>query len=721
MAPKTIKRFGGNSIQSSSFRAALISAPLPAAQNVFIAQAQADAQDSGAYTVDVRNLAVGIEILDYAARYALETQLKILFKRGARGDLEATFHDEALDYLLPCTVVNIAQDKDFPQFWTVLFQTGATNWRAVAAATDTWGPSGTSGAKAITVLGKDTTRLSLTITPTVGPASGYLKQELYQLVNVPLIDYGVRPWCVTIDTLALVGQAANKCQINQVSGIDAVVTTIPYDTVTGVLPSAGSGYCGTEQLSWTGKTGTTSGNLTGCTRGINGTTAAVHADNVEIKVSLLQADLNDFRVWIGDKETKRWIDSPASATTKVWFNVEQKPGFDLTLATAVAGSGTVTTLQFAVNATMKARLAAMPATGIVYRGTEWFLYSARDAVLCRLTISKRTFLGTTIAAHSAGATFKTIHKPITFTYGNSTIGNPADDDDHYDDDKPVFNLNLSDNTKWVWTAADKFYDPEYPSRPGSWLQFLKKNGDKTETYYFTANAESGAPALGTDVYTYLKGSVWTGEVVIGGWQFYWTGGISKATMTGRKLRTGTLWGSAVGLQRSVDGKTWAYVVATEATPAVVNVYSTITITDVVTANTTKFLRMGMFGSYGAANNAHMQIEGLTAIVYFVSANIPTGALLGAKDNATLDVTISNAESGDSVRVVVPMLLGQALVINGETNVVTFDEHNAHGTIALDDDSRSEILRLEPGANNLSITSADMGTLDVGLSWYSRRP
>lgn len=250
---------------------------------------------------------------------------------------------------------------------------------------------------------------------------------------------------------------------------------------------------------------------------------------------------------------------------------------------------------------------------------------------------------------------------------------------------------------------------------------MQKNGSLTQTYYYTLNAESGAPALGTDVFTYLKGSVWTGEVVTGGWLFTWAGGISKVTMTGKKYRSGTYWGTSVGLMKSLDGVNWSFVVATEATPTVAGTPSTWSNTDIVTPDATKYLRVGMFGSYQAANNAHMQIEGLTGIVYFVSANIATGTLLAVTDNITLDVEISNAESGDSVSMVSPMLLGKEFAVNGETNIVTFDGGNAHGAIALDDNSRSEIIRLQSGVNNLSIVSDDMGTLLIALSWYTRRP
>jgi hypothetical protein len=101
--------------------------------------------------------------------------------------------------------------------------------------------------------------------------------------------------------------------------------------------------------------------------------------------------------------------------------------------------------------------------------------------------------------------------------------------------------------------------------------------------------------------------------------------------------------------------------------------------------------------------------------------------LTAEDNVTLDAIVTNdqliddAEEVDSVRVITPMLIGKEFAINGESNEVTFDGMNAHSAITLNDDSRTEVLRLAPGNNELSITSADMGTLGIALSWYLRRP
>lgn len=63
--------------------------------------------------------------------------------------------------------------------------------------------------------------------------------------------------------------------------INASVTTLTVDDTTS-FPASGNLVCNTEEMSYTGKTPTT---FTGVTRGVNGTTAAVHGDNAPIFVA----------------------------------------------------------------------------------------------------------------------------------------------------------------------------------------------------------------------------------------------------------------------------------------------------------------------------------------------------------------------------------------------------------------------------------------------------
>jgi hypothetical protein len=63
-------------------------------------------------------------------------------------------------------------------------------------------------------------------------------------------------------------------------GINASVTTIVLDSVFQ-FPTSGTLLIGSEQITYTG-TNTESNSITGCVRGANGTTAAIHADNTAV-------------------------------------------------------------------------------------------------------------------------------------------------------------------------------------------------------------------------------------------------------------------------------------------------------------------------------------------------------------------------------------------------------------------------------------------------------
>lgn len=175
------------------------------AKPVYIEQAESDPLDADTYTVDVQNKVLRITIKNRGNRYALIRQLKTWFKRGTTGDLVVTFTDENFDYMLPCKVVNLVQDKDFPLQWIAILQTGTTAWRGVTAdVVGTWVVTGTSETLDVDVEGFDETYLSATLTPTGGPASGYLYQDLYQLPNTVGITHGLIAHRISVDTATLI-------------------------------------------------------------------------------------------------------------------------------------------------------------------------------------------------------------------------------------------------------------------------------------------------------------------------------------------------------------------------------------------------------------------------------------------------------------------------------------------------------------------------------------
>ena len=217
-----VKTFNGHDINDSNYFSALENPnDSSTARHVFIEQAESDPLEAGTFGVDPQNKILRIRITDYANRYALMRQLKTWFKRGVSGDLVVTFTDESFDYQLPCKVISFLQDKDIPMSWIAILQTGTTAWRGVTPDVEsTWVVTGTSETLDLDVAGFDETYLNVSLTPTGGPASGYLYQKLYRLTNTPGVELGLTPWRITVDTATLVGAGKMQADCDDLRIID---------------------------------------------------------------------------------------------------------------------------------------------------------------------------------------------------------------------------------------------------------------------------------------------------------------------------------------------------------------------------------------------------------------------------------------------------------------------------------------------------------------------
>ena len=632
----TTKTFNGHTLNSSSYRARILNAnALPAAISVFIDEAQADAVDAGTYTVEARDIGIHIRIIDYVNRYTLLDQLKGWLKRGTRGLLVATLEDGA-DYQLDCRVKNLVQDNNDPWVFTALLVSGNTAWRAVTADTAAWDVSATGGSHTIAVAGSDETRLNVVLTATANPTLGYLYQNLVQLINVPLVNYGLWKWCIALDTAALV--------------------------------SAGK----------------------------------------------MQADGDDLRVFVDGKEVNRWLADINTNHTHIWFNTTLGFGYSLTTRTAIAGSGTITSIDLAQTASMLAALKAMPASGILVRGTEWIAYSGKDLVNYKLTVTQRGTQGTTMQAHGAGSVFSFMEHAIMLYYGNSVATAPALSDSNYDLTKPCFNLSSSDNTRRVGDATTLF--------SGDWQQVITKIGNLSKLYTIKGDADSGDPALGISTTAwYRSGGSQMMDMITMGWKYYNPGGIQTITMTGRKYRNTANWIVYAGLQRSVDGATWISVFS-EAMPLGVSFEAWAAHSGVAIDSTSKYLFVTMTGYSSPLFNMFYKFELLTYTIEFTTANIPALTLLGERLNFTLNVRVQNDSyaGAPALDLSYIMQLNKAFTLDGEAYTADYDKVNAHGAVALDNANRSVWIPLVVGNNIITVVSADCGTLHVAASWYKRR-
>lgn len=435
----------------------------------------------------------------------------------------------------------------------------------------------------------------------------------------------------------------------------------------------------------------------------------------------MQADCDDLIVLVDGLQVRRWIADPNTDHTAIWINLTLAAGQSLTLLTPVASSGSVSELVFAKVATNYTALNALPARGYLVHGTEWFEYSAKDPRNYKVTISSRGALSTTMQAHNASDVFQWIQHPIVLMYGNPTATDPADDDDDYDNDKPVFDLSSSDNTSWVYTATSLFFSPELPNRPGSWKPVITKRGDVSGVYHFTQDAASGNPAMGLKMGSWLKLGKPAAESATLQWQFNHPGGISSITTTGAKYRETTTWPgtSAAQMQRGKTASSFVNVF-TDTTPSTAESWEAANHSSVSITGEYPWIRFVLTGSMKAEMGSLAAYEVLTATVNFVALNQPDGSLLAEKASLLLDLFLANGANDDTIELKYPLLLYSHLNGDGESHEITLDDVNAHNALILTDKGRSTWIRLEPGSNTLTVTGDNVGAMTITFRWKERR-
>ena len=619
-----------------------------------------------------------------------------------------------------------ATTKSMPQLqknvMTIILAIADPVWYEETESTDTWAITASGQTKNITVAGNVKAAPRFVATPTSVGGSGYGYKGFARwrnpsikkaMLNYPL-DIVDSDW----DTAALIADASNYVLINNVAGIDDSVTTIPYDGEVGSFPTSGMAYIGTEQISYTGLSG---GNITGVTRGINGTTAAAHANDVEIYYSYIQADGDDVRVMVNGSEVRRWLYGINTATTKVWVNLDFQPGIDLTLKTAIADSGAITAIFFNNNNVNKKAIKNLPEAGQLLIGDELFTYTAVDAKNLKVTGVTRSVKGTAAAAHAVDDPIYWIEHEIYIYFGNGTLEDPADDDPDYDKYKPIIALS-STNTSWVYTD---FMD-DARLRSGIWTPSINRTANRIDddhkSGFYTADADTESePAedMGMSIKAFQSGTRWKAESAIISWDLYHPAGVTAVTASGEKYRFTSKWPYA-RLKKNISGSSNKWVtVWTDATPTALQTWEDLAAHSAVALSSTYYyLKFEFSGTVGATADSvnYYEIDAVTLALD--SSNVPQGQFNAPQSNYHIQAVITNVTSGDWIKVTTGMELNTTLTIDCLNKLVYLVDNSPVANVTFSS-VRKDWLPLAPGVNQLKFE--DVGTAGVTLvtNWRDR--
>lgn len=533
-------------------------------------------------------------------------------------------------------------------------------------------------------------------------------QKTWAFPNYP-VDLTNGGW----DTASVIADNSNKCQINVGGGINASVTTIPYDTVTGTIPSQGMVYAGTEQISYTGRTGTTSGNLTGCTRGVGGTTAASHADNTVMYLSHMLINGADVRVFVGKGssapiEVDRWFGTGSNAinqaATKVWVNLDYSAKQEFTLKTSL-GSGAIT--EILVNED----ISSMPDEGALMLESEIITYTSKSDAGRRFrgTLTRGAY-ETSAATHAVGVTVRWIENVIYIYHGDASATVPTVDDTK----KPIIKLT-STNTSHIY---EEFFSTD--PRSAEWR--AAPSPVQTPTYTYTGNnityidpsTELGVSggrisATGAEVASYW---ILTNPAGITNWNFsngekrnlvLGVGLVQYNTQTSPNTPQANLWTTGYTIPATTLANTWQSWSDSRALGA-----------------TYYHIRLAV-----TTRSSVTRVEAADCTVTLDSGGAPS-VTFGSEvaNNHNIRATLSNDTTGESMYINSVIIEGQTLQIDTLTKRVRYlyNNQNRLGDVQLIDDNNTsggQWLRLQQGNNTLSWTETGVTSTAVVIKWRGR--
>lgn len=633
--------------------------------------------------------------------------------------------DSSKQYYIECTPLR------FPKIEGGVFKvrmwTNDPVWKTVTPATDSTAVTSSPTNDTITNNGNVDAYPTITITPTT-QGGGYLYRR-HVIIRNPLggLAQNNHPLDITgggLDFTGLTKDTSKSNQINVGAGISNSATTWAIDTaVGGGLPSTGGYFMmENEQCSYTSISGGTT--INGVTRGINGTTAATHADNVVMYQSLVQADGDDIRVMINGVEVERWLSGTvySDTTLKIWNVSDWPPGISMTLKTTLASSGETRIVLKNTEANKKA-INRLPDKGILYLDTEAIAYTSKNINKLSLTIANngRGIKDTTAAGHTAGITFYWIPLDIVIVYGNMTAETPVQTDIK----KPCFSLDNSTNTNWRYDSADSTFGDVAGLRAGAWKPSRPK-GVYSNWYTGDQGTFGTDPVtdMGAEIVSYQSGALYKVETARMLWTLSVNAGFTSISSLGEKYKSNsnTPW-PTTRLQSSKDAVTWVNE-WTEATPGSAATWTAWTHASESVPSGTKHLRFDFFGAVNAVSGATARNEvnlgsAGSMGVSLESANVPQITVVAQATSYFVDFTLDGTTTGEGFSYALSMKINTALTINTKDRTVSYEDRLLAPPEL--NSTRMEWFRLQPGANDVTYTAnSTTGNVTVGWSWEERK-
>lgn len=429
----------------------------------------------------------------------------------------------------------------------------------------------------------------------------------------------------------------------------------------------------------------------------------------------MQEDGDDLWVYVDGVPVTRWLAGINTSATGVVIPINLSPRVELTLKTAIAASGAVSSI--AVNTT-SANLEALKkldaaANKLVMIDNEVFSYASVDTKNYLLTGVARAQRWTSMASHAANATIRWIEHDIYMLYGNAALNAPENDISR----KPLWDINTSTNTSWVY---NEFYDADNPSRPCGWTAAVLSSTGKQSHAYTDTHGGSINPAIkmGMRALAYMSNGVWKAETAQIEWRWINPCCATNVSASGSKYMYLASWGSKAGLQKSSNGTSWTDV-WNEAKPTVAKAWQTFTRTAFSLSGSFPYLRFYNYASIAASagNESDIEIDGGLSIM-LDSAKTPAVMFGAEQPNYWMETIIRCQETSDEIWLRGLCEINDTIIVDCANKTVTKNGENAYWMLSLNT-VRGAWMDLPVGTATIEIIDEGLTNVDVAIEYEER--
>lgn len=431
----------------------------------------------------------------------------------------------------------------------------------------------------------------------------------------------------------------------------------------------------------------------------------------EIAGGQMNEDGNDLKVLVNGTAVPRFFGDIDTDHTNVWVYLDFPKPISYPLYTpAIAGSGAVTSIFMSI----PDRTVSPPTNGILKIDNELFTYTSWVYVgsLIRFDGVSRAAKGSSEGAHSVDASIIVIPFDIWVVWGNPSESAPSQDANL----EPSFDLVNSDNDSVVYTSFQHLAGTKLTSRGA----LIARGATYPCAYYGTSETPTSSSLYPLDVIGIKISSYQSGNAVVNNpaklqWAMFHNGGIAHIVATGKKYRSGALFGTMT-LQNS-QGSLIHY---TETAPSTAAVWEAVSI-DTDLSNSPTSVIFQLTGSLGTTLPLPWAAAELSAVTITVEYPVQVFTPTAAEENYMLTGYIEHQSTGYKITFLnLPTKTNVPVYIDcNDQEVYLEDGTRMRGAISIEGPTRDEWMTFQPGDNVLTYYDVDTSDLDIETTYRER--